>query len=83
MCLAYLRQMAMDTINNAYLGKNGKHANKYDVSQVQWVLTVPAIWEPAAKGFMREAAYMVSKIHNTKNLSKSILIRTCYSLYYC
>ena len=26
-------------------------------SDVQWVLTVPAIWKPAAKQFMREAAY--------------------------
>ena len=27
--------------------------------EVQWVLTVPAIWKPAAKQFMREAAYKV------------------------
>lgn len=26
-------------------------------NDVQWVLTVPAIWKPAAKQFMREAAY--------------------------
>jgi len=26
---------------------------------IQWVLTVPAIWTPAAKQFMREAAYEV------------------------
>ena len=29
---------------------------------VQWVLTVPAIWKPAAKQFMREAAYKVSHL---------------------
>ena len=32
----------------------------YNVSDIQWVLTVPAIWTPAAKQFMREAGYEVS-----------------------
>ena len=32
----------------------------YNVSDIQWVLTVPAIWTPAAKQFMREAAYEVN-----------------------
>lgn len=31
-----------------------------NVSDVHWVLTVPAIWNDAAKQFMREAALMVS-----------------------
>lgn len=31
----------------------------YNVSDIQWVLTVPAIWTPVAKQFMREAAYEV------------------------
>lgn len=31
----------------------------YNVSDIQWVLTAPAIWTPAAKQFMREAAYEV------------------------
>ncbi|KAJ7353716.1 hypothetical protein OS493_032586 [Desmophyllum pertusum] len=29
----------------------------YGAKDIQWVLTVPAIWTPAAKQFMREAAY--------------------------
>ncbi|KAL9960010.1 hypothetical protein ACROYT_G033400 [Oculina patagonica] len=29
----------------------------YSVDDIQWVLTVPAIWTPKAKQFMREAAY--------------------------
>ena len=35
----------------------------YDVADNQWVLTVPAIWTPKAKQFMREAAYEVGFIH--------------------
>ena len=31
----------------------------FSVSDIQWVLTVPAIWTPVAKQFMREAAYQV------------------------
>jgi len=29
----------------------------FSAKDIQWVLTVPAIWSPAAKQFMREAAY--------------------------
>ena len=32
----------------------------FNVKDIQWVLTVPAIWTPVAKQFMREAAYEVS-----------------------
>ena len=31
----------------------------FNVKDIQWVLTVPAIWTPVAKQFMREAAYKV------------------------
>lgn len=31
----------------------------YKVEDIRWVLTVPAIWTPKAKQFMREAAYEV------------------------
>ena len=34
-------------------------ADSYSAKDIQWVLTVPAIWTPAAKQFMREAAYKV------------------------
>lgn len=33
----------------------------FNSADIQWVLTVPAIWTPAAKQFMREAAYQVVK----------------------
>ena len=29
----------------------------FSANDIQWVLTVPAIWTPRAKQFMREAAY--------------------------
>ena len=32
----------------------------FKVEDVLWVLTVPAIWSPKAKQFMREAAYEVT-----------------------
>ena len=32
----------------------------FKVEDVLWVLTVPAIWSPKAKHFMREAAYEVT-----------------------
>ena len=31
----------------------------FSPQDIQWVLTVPAIWTPGAKQFMREAAYEV------------------------
>ena len=33
--------------------------NGFKADDIQWVLTVPAIWTPRAKQFMREAAYEV------------------------
>ena len=32
----------------------------FSATDIQWVLTVPAIWTPRAKQFMREAAYEVN-----------------------
>ncbi|CAH3153937.1 unnamed protein product [Pocillopora meandrina] len=34
----------------------------FSPDDVQWVLTVPAIWTPSAKQFMREAAYHILSI---------------------
>ena len=34
--------------------------DSFKVEDIQWVLTVPAIWSPRAKQFMREAAYEVT-----------------------
>ena len=35
---------------------------QFKADDIQWVLTVPAIWSPRAKQFMREAAYEVSTL---------------------
>ncbi len=37
----------------------------FGANDIQWVLTVPAIWTPKAKQFMREAAYKVRLRRNT------------------
>ena len=32
----------------------------YKPEQIQWVITIPAIWQISAKEFMRKAAYKVT-----------------------
>ena len=39
--------------------------DQFKADDIQWVLTVPAIWTPAAKQFMREAANQVRLHENT------------------
>ena len=51
--IRYLKNKAIEIIREV-TGDDG-----YNATDIQWVLTVPAIWKPAAKQFMREAAYMV------------------------
>ena len=55
--IRYLKDRAIEIIREV-TGDEG-----YNAMDIQWVLTVPAIWKNAAKQFMREAAYMVN---NTK-----------------
>lgn len=50
----YLHKRALEVIRER---TGDEHFTSRDI---QWVLTVPAIWKPAAKQFMREAAYKVS-----------------------
>ena len=57
--IRYLKNKAIEIIREV-TGDDG-----YNAMDIQWVLTVPAIWKPAAKQFMREAAYMVN---NTNTL---------------
>ena len=52
--IRYLKDKAVEIIREV-TGDEG-----YNAIDIQWVLTVPAIWKPAAKQFMREAAYMVN-----------------------
>ena len=49
----YLHKRALEVIRQR---TGDEHFSSRDI---QWVLTVPAIWKPAAKQFMREAAYKV------------------------
>ncbi|XP_060588440.1 heat shock 70 kDa protein 12B-like [Ruditapes philippinarum] len=47
--IEYLRKEIVDTLSNQIVGI-------FNASEIGWVLTVPAIWNDAAKQFMREAA---------------------------
>ena len=40
--------------------------DKFKEDDIQWVLTIPAIWTPKAKQFMREAAFEVRSYFCTK-----------------
>lgn len=46
---------------------NDKISNNRMVSydDIKWIITVPAIWKPVAKCFMREAAYQVFKMEES------------------
>lgn len=48
--IKYMKDEAIKTIRQ----RTGDAS--YDAKDIQWVLTVPAIWSPGAKQFMREAA---------------------------
>ncbi len=39
--------------------KFGLHKNTPKVTDIDWVITVPAIWKASGKRMMREAGYMV------------------------
>ena len=49
----------------------------YKMEDIQWVLTVPAIWTPKAKQFMREAAYEVGKRTETLKRNHNSLSAVC------
>lgn len=55
--IRYLKDRAIEIIRE----RTGDE--QYSAKDIQWVITVPAIWKPAAKQFMREAAYQV-KYHD-------------------
>lgn len=52
--IRYLKDRAIEIIRE----RTGD--DRYSAKDTQWVITVPAIWKPAAKQFMREAAYKVN-----------------------
>ena len=51
--IKYLHTRAVEVIRERTGDEN------FSSADVQWVITVPAIWKPVAKQFMREAAYQV------------------------
>ena len=67
-CLAFLGDKAMECIN-----ASGQRGKTYESRDVQWVVTVPAIWEPTAKEFMREAAYKVCEQNCALSLHQTLL----------
>ena len=50
--LEYLKDRTLERIHK----QSGVH---YTAEEIQWVVTVPAIWKQSAKQFMREAAFEV------------------------
>ena len=59
--IKYLHTRAVEVIRERSGDEN------FSSADVQWVITVPAIWKPAAKQFMREAAYQVIHLNNMYN----------------
>lgn len=60
--IRYLKDQAIEIIQER---TGDEH---YSAKDIQWVITVPAIWKPAAKQFMREAAYQVTYYQITAKL---------------
>lgn len=53
--LRYFKDSCLKAVNESFVGGGGVGAD-----DVQWVITVPAIWRQSAKQFMRYAATEVS-----------------------
>ena len=65
--IRYLKDRAIEIIRER-TGDEG-----YSAKDTQWVITVPAIWKPAAKQFMREAAYKVDNPCFVYQLSPDVI----------
>jgi len=52
--IRFMKDDALKTISGSTAGR------KFLASDFTWVLTVPAIWDPSAKQFMRKAATEVT-----------------------
>ena len=62
-CLEYLKKTATHVINERHLRSEKDNPDTevmYKPEQIQWVITIPAIWRISAKEFMRKAAYKVT-----------------------
>lgn len=61
-CLEYLKKISTDAVNERHLRSQKDNPGAdvmYKPEQIQWVITIPAIWSVSAKEFMRKAAYKV------------------------
>ena len=70
-CLEYLKKISTDAVNERYLKSQKDNPDaevKYEPSQIQWVITIPAIWSVTAKEFMRKAAYKVTNISKSRTI---------------
>ena len=72
-CLEYLKTVATNAVNERHLKSEKDNPGAdvmYKPSQIQWVLTIPAIWSFSAKEFMRKAAYKVFTMSYTHALKR-------------
>lgn len=65
--IEYLKNHLLATISNSTLGK------KMDIKDINFVLTVPAIWDDTAKMFMREAAIKVNMCEKVFETGKMMI----------
>lgn len=63
--LRFMKDDALKTISGSTAGR------KFLASDFTWVLTVPAIWDPSAKQFMRKAATEV-KLQILRNYTSAM-----------
>lgn len=86
-CLEYLKKIANDAINQRHLRSDKDNPDAevmYKDEQIQWVITIPAIWSISAKEFMRKAAYKVIRMsYNWKYRTFRLYIYFfCFQLLY-
>lgn len=70
-CLGYFKKVATDTVNERHLKSEKDNPDAevmYKPAQIQWVITIPAIWSVTAKEFMRKAAYKVTNISKSRTI---------------
>lgn len=66
----YLKKHMLEALNES-------HAFEITIADIDFVITVPAIWDDTAKMFMREAAIKVSNLYLC--LSFMSTVKTCKS----
>ena len=70
-CLEYFKKVGTDTVNERHLKSEKDNPDAevmYKPAQIQWVITIPAIWSVTAKEFMRKAAYKVTNISKSRTI---------------